>query len=110
VTGLAGFDQLRDHWFDLDAMVFDSARMQVTIPYWSSDGWRYPRDRKTGVPNPFDRRMEVLHVLDYVVADTERIGVYSFSDVTFAGGTITIRADPRLTIQIRVEKLEIRLA
>jgi hypothetical protein len=110
VTRLAGFDQLHDHWFDLDAVVFDTARMQVTIPYWSNTGRRYPRDRKTGLPNPFDRRMEVLHVLDYVVADTERIGVYSFSDVTFADGAITIRADPKLTIHIRVERLEIRLA
>jgi hypothetical protein len=110
VTRLAGFDQLHDHWFDLNAVVFDSARMHLTIPYWSDDGWRYPRDRSTGLPNPFDRRVEVLHVLDYVVADSERIGVYSFRDVTFADGTITIRADPRLIIQIRVEKLEIRLA
>jgi hypothetical protein len=106
----AALDQLHDRWFDLDAVVFDSARKHVTIPYWSNTGWRYPRDRQTGLPKPFDRRLEVLHVLDFVVADTERIGVYSFSDMAFADGTITIRADPKLTIQIRVERLEVRLA
>ena len=54
--------------------------------------------------------MEVLHVLDLVVTDPADIGVYSFSDMTFADGAITIRADPDLTIEMRVERLEVRLA
>ena len=45
-------DHLVDRWFDLDAAVFDRARMDVTFPYWSNLGWRYPRDRSTGVPKP----------------------------------------------------------
>lgn len=102
-------DHLHDRWFDVEAVVFDRARMKVTVPFWSSPGWRYPRDRSTGVAKPFDRVMTVLHVLDYVVSDTEHIAVYSFSDVKFADGSIAIRADPKLTIHMRVERLEIRL-
>jgi hypothetical protein len=102
-------DHLHDRWFDLEAVVFDRARMEVTFPFWSNPGWRSPRDRSTGAPKPFDRVMTVLHVLDYVVSDTEHIAVYSFSDMKLAEGSIAIRADPKLTIQMRVEKLEIRL-
>ena len=102
-------DHLHDRWFDLEAVVFDKARMEVTFPYWSNPGWRYPRDRSTGAPKPFDRVMTVLQVLDYVVSDTEHIAVYSFNDMKFADGSIAIRADPNLTIQMRVERLEIRL-
>jgi hypothetical protein len=102
-------DHLHDRWFDLDAVVFDRARMDVTFPYWSNPGWRYPRDRSTGAPKPFDRDMTVLHVLEYLVTDPEQIAVYSFSDMTFADGSVTIRADPRVTIQMRVERLEIRV-
>ena len=101
-------DHLHDRWFDLEAVVFDKARMEVTFPYWSNPGRRYPRDRSTGAPKPFDRVMAVLHVLDYVVSDTEHIAVYSFSDMKFADGSIAIRADPKLTIHMRVERLEIR--
>ena len=53
--------------------------------------------------------MAVLHVLDYVVSDPDRIAIYSFSDMTFGEGSITIRADPKVTIQMRVERLEIRM-
>ena len=102
-------DHLHDRWFDLEAVVFDRARMDVTLPFWSNPGWRSPRDRSTGAPKPFDRVMTVLHVLDYVVSDTEHIAVYSFSDMKFADGSIAIRADPNLTIRMRVERLEIHL-
>ena len=102
-------DHLHDRWFDLEAVVCDRAQMKVTFPFWSNPGWRYPRDRSTGAPKPFDRVMTVLHVLDYVVSDTEHIAVYSFSDMKFADGSIAIRADPKLTIRMRVERLEIHL-
>jgi hypothetical protein len=102
-------DHLHDRWFDLEAVVFDRARMEVTFPFWSNPGWRSPRDRSTGAPKPFDRVMTVLHVLDYVVSDTEHIAVYSFNDMKFGDGSIAIRADPKLSIRMRVEKLEIRL-
>jgi hypothetical protein len=102
-------DYLHDRWFDFEAVVFDRARMDVAFPYWSNPAWRYPRDRSTGAPKPFDGVMTVLHVLDCVVSDTEHIAVYSFSDMKFVDGSIAIRADPKLTIQMRVERLEIRL-
>jgi hypothetical protein len=102
-------DHLHDRWFDLEAVVFDRARMDVTFPYWSNPGWRFPRDRSTGVPKPFDQVMTVLHVHDYVVSDSEHIAVYSFNDMKFADGSLTIRADPKVTIQMPVERLEIRL-
>ncbi|MDQ2959956.1 MAG: hypothetical protein M3R48_02765 [Candidatus Dormibacteraeota bacterium] len=93
---------LHDRWFDVDAITFDTETRSVTIPFWGKPTRRFPRDAE-GRPKPFDHEMRIRGVSNYRVDDRERVGIYSFNKVEPGDKTLTITADPHMTITLEGE-------
>ena len=102
-------EHLHDRWFDINAVAYDHDQKTLTVPYWSNPSWRYPRDPATRAPLPFDQRLVIHEVSRYSVDDSEDIGIYSFNDIKYADGVLTLRADPHLSMKIIVERVSIVL-
>jgi hypothetical protein len=102
-------DAIHDRWFDVSAIEYDQGTRVITIPFWSRPTERYPRNRTTGQPEPFDNLMAIHDADAPVVEDRERIDIYSFNDVRFLNQQVVIRADPKVRITCAVTQIHIEV-
>jgi hypothetical protein len=103
-------DGIHDRWFDVTAIAYDPDSRVIRIPFWSQQGRRYPRNRATGEPLPFDSLLAIHDADEPAVEDREHIEIYSFNDVAVSDRQVVVRADPNVRITCEVGDLHIAVS
>jgi len=98
-------DVLHDRWFDVDDVRFDEAGRFVQVPFRGQPkGTRRASDAKALM-------LEIRHVEQNVLKDTERIRFYDFNRLVFSRDSSTLRIETGipLGLEMRVARLDVRV-